>query len=94
MFFQWVAPNKIQGHFLHLLMTQLFRLFHMGALVLFSMVALKTIFLLVEFFQQPIRIFEISGYWSYHGEQNTGYHVKEPKKLGQKQVSKVTLHFV
>ena len=42
--------------------------------------------------QQPIRIFEISGYWSCHGEQNTGYHVKEPKKLGQKQESKVTLY--
>ena len=28
------------------------------------------------------------------GEQNGGYHVKEHKKLTQKQVSKVTLHFV
>ena len=31
---------------------------------------------------------------SYHGEQNQGYHVKEHKKLCQKQVSRVTLHFV
>ena len=31
---------------------------------------------------------------SYYGEQNQGYHVKEHKKLCQKQVSKVTLHFV
>ena len=31
---------------------------------------------------------------SYHGEQNRGYHVKEHRKLSQKQVSKVTLHFV
>ena len=30
----------------------------------------------------------------YHGEQNRGYHVKEHKKPDQKQVSKVTLHFV
>ena len=51
-------------------------------------------FLLVEIFQQPIRIFEISGSWSYHGEENACYHVKEHKKLGQKLVSKVTLHFV
>ena len=35
-----------------------------------------------------------NGLRSYHGEQNRGYHVKEHKKLSQKQVSKVTLHFV
>ena len=28
------------------------------------------------------------------GEQNQSYHVKEHKKLCQKPVSKVTLHFV
>ena len=44
--------------------------------------------------QQPIRIFEISGYLSCHGEQNGGYRVKEHRKLYQKQVSKVTLPFV
>ena len=38
--------------------------------------------------------FEKSGYWSSHGEENACYHVKEHKKLGQKLVSKVTLHFV
>ena len=58
------------------------------------MVAFSTIFLLVKILQQPIRIFEISGYWSCHGEENACYHVKEHKKLGQKLVSKVTLHFV
>ena len=69
-------------------------LFHMVASVLLSMVAFSTIFLLVKILQQPIRIFEISGYWSCHGEENACYHVKEHKKLGQKLVSKVTLHFV
>ena len=54
----------------------------------------STIFLLVKILQQPIRIFEISGSWSYHGEENACYHVKEHKKLAQKLVSKVTLHFV
>ena len=34
------------------------------------------------------------GLKTYHGEQNQGNHVKEPENLGQKQVSKVTLHFV
>ena len=66
--------------------------FHMLALVLLSMVS--TIFLLVKILQQPIRIFEISGFCSYHREQNACYHVKEHKKLYQKLVSKVTLHFV
>ena len=69
-------------------------LFRMVASVLLSMVAFSTIFLLVKILQQPIRIFEISGSWSYHGEENACYHVKEHKKLGQKLVSKVTLHFV
>ena len=54
------------------------------------MVAFSTIFLLVKIFQQPIRIFEISGYWSCHGE----HIAKEHKKLGEKLMSKVTLHFV
>ena len=48
----------------------------------------------MEILQQPIRFFEISGYWSYHAKQNRGYHVKEHKKMCQKLVSKVTLHFV
>ena len=69
-------------------------LFQMLVLVLQSMVAFSTIFLLVKILQQPIRIFEISGYWSCHGEEKACYHVKEHKKLGQKLVSKVTLHFV
>ena len=84
----------MQGHFRHLFLTQLFILFHMVASVLLSMVAFSTIFLLVKILQQPIRIFEISGYWSCHGEENACCHVKEHKKLGQKLVSKVTLHFV
>ena len=69
-------------------------LFHKVVSVLLSMVAFSTTFLLVQTIQQPIRIFEISGYLSCHGEQNGGYHVKEHRKLYQKQVSKVTLHFV
>ena len=80
--------------YLHLFLIQFFMLFHMVASVLLSMVAFSTIFLLVKFIQQPIRIFEISGYRSCHGEENAGYHVKEHKKLGQKLVSKVTVHFV
>ena len=55
---------------------------HMVALVLLSMVAFLTIFLLAENLQQPIRVFEIGGYWSCHGEQNASYHVR-----GQKSVS-------
>ena len=35
-----------------------------------------------------------NGLKRYHGEQNRGYHMKEHKKLSQKQASKVTLHFV
>ena len=84
----------MQGHFWHLFLTQFLMLFHMVASVLLSMVAFLTIFWLAENLQQPIRIFEIDGYWSYHGEQNGSYHVKEHKHLYQKLVSKVTLHFV
>ena len=80
--------------YLHLFLIQFFMLFHMVASVLLSMVAFPTTFLLVETLQQPVRSFEISGYWSYHGEQNAGYHVKEHIKLYQKHMSKVTLHFV
>ena len=83
----------MQGHFWHLFLAQFFMLFHMVALVLLSMVAFLTIFLLAENLQQPIRIFEIGGYWSCHGEQNASYHVKEDKNLYQKMVSKMTLHF-
>ena len=86
----------MQGHFRHLFLTQLFMLFHMVASVLLSMVDFLTIFLLVKILQtaKPIKVFEIGGYWSCHGEQNACYHVKEHKKLGQKLLSKVTLHFV
>ena len=84
----------MQGHFRHLFLTQFFMLFHMVASVLLSMVAFSTVFLLVKILQQPIRIIEISGYCSCHGEENACYHGKEHKKLGQKLVSKVTLHFV
>ena len=66
----------------------------MEALVLLSMVAVLTIFLLAENLQQPIRIFEIGGYWSCHGEENASHHLKEDENLYQKMVSKVTLHFV
>ena len=68
--------------------------FHLVALVLLFMVAFKNHFLLVKILQKPIKILEISGYWSCHGEQNAGYHVIEHKNWDQKQVSKMTLHFV
>ena len=77
----------MQGHFWHLPLGQLLRLFHMVALVLLFMVAFKNHFLLVKILQKPIKILEISGYWSCHGEQNAGYHVKEHRKLYQKHVS-------
>ena len=69
-------------------------LFHMAPLFLLSMVALITTYfkesdwLLKNFHQSE------NGLKTYHGEQNQGYHVKEHKKLSQKRVSKVTLHFV
>ncbi len=68
-------------------------LFQVVPSVLLSMVALITTYmkesdwLLKNFHQSE------NGSQSYHGEQNQGYHVKEHKKLCQKQVSKVTLHF-
>ena len=49
----------MQGHFWHLFLAQFFMLFHMVALVLLSMVAFLTIFLLAENLQQPIKILEI-----------------------------------
>ena len=69
-------------------------LFHVVLSVLLSMVAFSTIFLLVEVIQQPIRIVELGSYWSCHGEQIEGYHMKEDKNLYQKLVLKKTLHFV
>ena len=68
-------------------------LFQVVPSVLLSMVALITTYmkesdwLLKNFHQSE------NGLQSYHGEQNRGYHMKE-HKLSQKQVSKVTLHFV
>ena len=55
--------------------TEYFVFFHIVASVLLSMVAFLTIFLLVKILQQPIRIFEISGYWSCHGEKNACYPI-------------------
>ena len=66
-------------------------LFHVVPSDLFSMVAFSTMFLLVEVIQQPIRIIEIGGYWSCHGEQIEGYHMKEDKNMYQKLVSIMTL---
>ena len=40
LFSRWLAPNKMQGHFRHLLLTQFFMLFHMVPSVLLSMVAI------------------------------------------------------
>ena len=45
-------------------------------LVLPSIVAFLTIFLLVEVIEQPIRMVEIGGYWSCHGEQKCHGFVK------------------
>ena len=87
----------MQGHFLHLCLIQNFMPFMWcfpASSVLLSMVAFSTTLLLVKILQQPIRIFEISGYWSCHGEENACYHVNEHKKLGHKLVSKVALHCV
>ena len=84
----------MHGHFWHQFLIQFFLLFHMVPSVLLSIAAFFTIFWLVVILQQPIRFFEISGYWCYHREQNRGYLVKEHKKLCQKHVSKVTMHFV
>ena len=84
----------MQGQIWHLILIQIFMLFHEVPRVLLSMLAFSTIFLLIEVIQQPIRIIEIGGYQSCHGEQIEGYHMKEDKNLYQKLVSKVTLHFV
>ena len=89
-----MAPNKMQGHFWHVFLTQFFMLFDMLPSVLLSMVASITTYfkesdwLLKNLYQSE------SGWKSYHGEQNWGYHVKEHTKLCQRQLSKVTLHFV
>ena len=49
----------MQGHFWNQFLAQFFMPFHMVALVLLSMVAFLTIFLLAENLQQPIRVFEM-----------------------------------
>ena len=74
--------------------TVVYALSHGGLGFALHGLAFLTIFLLTENLQQPIRVFEIGGYWSCHGEQNASYHVKEDKNLCQKMVLKVTLHFV
>ena len=89
-----MTPNKMQGHFWHQFLTQFSMPFHMVPSVLLSMVAIITTYfkesdwLLKNFHQSE------NGLKSYHGEQNRGYHMNEHKNLSQKQVSKVTLHFV
>ena len=35
--------------------------------------------LFIAFYALSFRIFEISGFWCCHGEQNAGYHIKEHK---------------
>jgi len=89
-----MASNKMQGHFWHQFLNQISMLFHVVAFILVSMAAKITAYfkdsdwLLKNFDQWE------NGWKSYHGEQNRGYHVKEHKKVVQKHVSKVTLHFV
>ena len=67
------------GHFWHMILIQLFMLFHMVASVLLSIVAFSTLLLLVKICLKPIIIFEIAGYVSCHRDQNEGYHVEEQK---------------
>ena len=88
---QAVIKGRYEAYFWHLFLTQLVRLLYIVASSLLSMVTFSTIFLLVKI--QPIRILKNSSYLSCR-EQNVRYHVKGHKKLGQKQVSKLTLHFV
>ena len=59
-------------------------LFHLVASVLLTKVAFSTFFSLVKILLQPIRIFEIGGYFSCHRHQNEGYYVKERKNLIKK----------
>ena len=67
---------------------------HMVSSILFSMLrSVDIIFLLVKILHKS-KSFDKGGSWSCHGEQNAGYPVKEHKKLDQKPVSKITLHFV
>ena len=84
----------MQGHFWRQFLTQFSMPFHMVPSVLLSMVALiTTYFKESDWLLKNLHQSE-SGWKSYHGEQNRGYYVKEHKKLSQKLVSKVTLHFV
>ena len=69
-------------------------LFQVQFFMLFHMVALLT-----AHFKDSSRLLKKinqseNGWKSYHGKQNQGCHVKEHKKLIQKLVSKMTLHFV
>ena len=69
-------------------------LFQVVPSVLLSMVALITTYMkesdwLLKNFHQSA-----NGLKSCHGEQSRGYHLKEHKKLYQKLVLKVMLHFV
>ena len=83
----------MHGHFWRHFLIMIFILFHMVACILFSMAAQIT-----AYFKDSDWLLKIltqeNGWKSYHGDQNPGYHVKGHEKLGQKQVSKVTLHFV
>ena len=84
----------MQGHFWHQFLTQFCMLFHMVPSVLLSMVAqITTYFKESDWLLKNLHQSE-SGWKTYHGEQNGGYLVKEHIKLCQKQLSKVTLHFV
>ena len=85
----------MHGDFWHLVLIQFFMLFHKVVLVLLSMVAFSTTFLFVQNIQQPIRIFETSGYWRYHGEQtNCKLQCERAKKTISETGVKVTFHFL
>ena len=92
--FSWSTLDKMQGHFWHMFLIQFFMLFHMVACILFSMVALLTAYFKDSYWLLKKINQSKNGWKSYHGEQNQGYHEKEHKKLIQKLVSKMTLHFV
>ena len=78
--FSIVGPKQNAGSLLAPVSDTVFYALSHGTLGFsLHMVAFSTIFWLVKILQQPIRFFDINGYWSCHGKQNRGYHVKEHK---------------
>ena len=80
-----MAPNKMQDHFWHLFLTQLFILFHMVACILFSMAAP-----IIAYFKDSDWLLE--EFWPIRKWSWTSW--KRLTREVQKQVSKAILHFV